>query len=108
MTYPWRRRALIVLALLAAGALLVPALAYLVGASLVGPYEGERGFAGYLGTILAAAWRGDSTALILVLSPVCLVAVWRLAWLAVRRPAGGREHAREYIRSAEKDELSNQ
>ena len=106
MSYPWRRRLMTAVALLVTGALVVPALAYFVGVNLVGPYEGESGFAGYLATILTAAWHGDRTALIIVLTPIVLAIVWRLAVWAARRPADAGGHARKHIRSAEKDEIS--
>ncbi len=108
MSHPWRRRMLTVLALLVTGALLVPALAYFVGTGVVGPYEGEGGFAGYLGTILGAAWRADRTALIIVLMPIGLAIIWWLALWAARRGTAGARRERARIRSAENGEISTQ
>jgi len=97
VSHPWRRRALTVLALLLTGALVVPALAYFVGTVVVGPYEGAGGLAGYLGTILAAAGRGDRAALIIGLTPIGLAVIWRLALWSMRRTADDHSPARERI-----------
>ena len=61
---------------------MVPVVAYLVGGMAVGPYEGDGGLAGFLGSIYQSAGRGEQAALTLILSPVLIVSAWQLSlWL---------------------------
>ncbi len=78
----FRRRAALPLLLICLVAL-GPALAFAVG-SLLAPYEGDHGLAGFFGAIGADALRGEPVAWILLLSPTLVVALWwllfRLVW----------------------------
>ena len=56
--------------LILAGALLVPAIAYVAGKRLIGNYEGKLGFIDYADSIYAAASRGEVLAWLILLSPV--------------------------------------
>jgi len=77
-----RKRLTNLLALVVTGATIIPVGAYLVGSYVVGPYEGEYGLAGYLGSIYLAAWQGEKAALILLLAPILAVGAWMIAlWL---------------------------
>ena len=73
MTSPTRRRppfrVVSTLILVLSGFLMLPVLAFIVGQAVVGPYEGDGGFAGYLGTIVADIGRGKLGALALVTTP---------------------------------------
>lgn len=71
--------------LLAFGLFVLPLVVYLVGIEIVGPYEGEGGAFGLLGSILAAAARGDWSAWVLTLSPYIIVQLARLVVRVVRR-----------------------
>lgn len=75
--HPRRWRWALLLALLA-GALLLPAAAYVAGGALIGPYEGKRGLATYLGTLYHAAGQGRLPALLVLLGPAASMLVWRL------------------------------
>lgn len=67
------------------GALAAAGLSFAVG-SAMSPYEGEHGFAGFLGIVFGDALRGRPAALALLLSPAAVLAVWwGVAWLW-RRP----------------------
>jgi len=85
MTSLWKKRLTRFAALLVTGAVIIPVGAYLVGSVVVGPYEGENGLAGYLGTIYLAALGGERAALILILSPWLIVIVWKVGLQFVRR-----------------------
>lgn len=76
MTLPWKKRLIRIGALLLTGAIVVPAGAYIIGSTVIGPYEGNAGLAGYLGTIYLSAWRGERAALILILGPLLIVITW--------------------------------
>lgn len=76
-THRHRWRWALLLALLA-GALLLPAAAYVAGGALIGPYEGKRGLASYLGTLYRDAGQGRLPALLVLLGPAAAVLVWRL------------------------------
>ena len=56
----------------------VPVAVYLVGGLIVGPYEGEGGILGMVGTIYADALTGHLSAWVLLSSPLLLVAIWML------------------------------
>jgi hypothetical protein len=62
----------------AVGWVLLPVLAYLAGRQIIGPYEGTRGFASFIGNIYGAAGSGDALALVLVFAPTLLLAIWML------------------------------
>ena len=61
-----------------AGALLVPAFAYVAGKRLIGAYEGKLGFMDYADSIYAAASRGEALAWLLLLSPMLVWLIWYL------------------------------
>lgn len=54
----------------------VPAIVYWVGGLLAGPYKGENGLPGLMGAIYGDALSGEFSALLLLLSPALLVAIW--------------------------------
>ncbi len=56
--------------------LLVPPLVYMGGSVLVGPYEGEFGMIGMIGTIYADAARLKASAWIVLLAPLLLGLIW--------------------------------
>jgi hypothetical protein len=89
MTTLWKKRLMNILALLVTGAVILPVGAYLVGGYIVGPYEGNSGLAGYLGTIYLSAWRGEQAALTLILAPLLIVAVWLIGLRLYRRGRTG-------------------
>ena len=89
MIPPWKKTLIRIGALLVVGAVIVPIMAYLVGGTIVGPYEGNSGLAGYLGTIYLSTWHGERAALTLILSPLLIIAIWLTAlWLFRRSHAG--------------------
>jgi hypothetical protein len=71
--------------LLAFGLFVLPLVVYLVGIEIVGPYEGEGGAFGLLGSILAAVARGSWSAWVLALSPYIIVQLARIVVRVVRR-----------------------
>ena len=82
MTLLWKNRLKRTGALLLTGALFVPIAAYLIGSYIIGPYEGNGGLAGFLGTIYLSAGRGERAALVLILAPLLIVTVWQIGlWL---------------------------
>jgi hypothetical protein len=83
------------LASLPIGWLLLPILAYVAGRRIVGPYEGTRGLLSFLSTIYRAAIEGEALALILVLAPTLLLAIWGLHGGLRRWMIGRVEHAEE-------------
>ncbi|HJP38481.1 MAG TPA: hypothetical protein QF499_05020 [Gammaproteobacteria bacterium] len=86
MTQTRKKHLLNILALLVTGTVIIPLGAYLVGHYVVGPYEGDSGPAGYLGTIYLSALRGDITALGLILAPLQIAAIWAIGlWLYRRK-----------------------
>jgi len=91
MTSLWKKRLMNILALLVTGAVIIPVCAYLVGGYIVGPYEGNSGLAGYLGTIYLSAWRGERAALTLILAPMLIVAVWLIGLRLYRHDRTGGE-----------------
>ena len=60
----------------------VPVAVFLGGWWLAGPYEGDNGLFGMLGTLYGDALRGHPGALGLLFSPVLIVAIWHTAWQA--------------------------
>jgi len=58
---------------------IVPSIAYLTGAVLVGDYEGVFGILGFLGSLYRDALRFEPIAWFFILSPLMIVGVWRLA-----------------------------
>ena len=68
-----------------AGALLVPAAAYVAGKRLIGAYEGKLGFMDYADSIYAAAGRGELLAWLVLLSPLLVWLTWYLILCLWRR-----------------------
>ena len=64
---------------------IVEVVALFVGLFVIGPYEGEYGLAGYLGSIYLAAWQGKWTALVLILAPLLTVGAWLAGLWLYRR-----------------------
>lgn len=62
----------------------VPVLVYLFGSIVVGPYEGEGGLIGMMGSIYVDAITLQPSALVLLVSPLLLILVWKLS-LRLRR-----------------------
>jgi hypothetical protein len=54
----------------------VPVIIYIFGSLIVGPYMGEGGLLGMLGTIYLEALTGHLSALILLFSPAILITIW--------------------------------
>lgn len=79
------RRLLLFTLLGLAGALLVPAIAYVAGKRLIGSYEGKLGFIDYADSIYAAASRGEVLAWLILLSPMLVWLVWYLILRLQRR-----------------------
>ncbi|MCC5861064.1 MAG: hypothetical protein JJT93_04040 [Gammaproteobacteria bacterium] len=74
-----------VLVLLALGFVALPLAVYYVGSAFFGPYEGGTGGAGsFLGALFAALAAGDRGAWLLVLSPLLVITLLRLARGALR------------------------
>lgn len=72
------------LGLAVAGGLVVPIVSYMAGKRVIGAYEGKLGLSDYLGSIYAAAGRGEFLAWWMLLAPALVVGVWylvvRLGW----------------------------
>ena len=81
-----RRKLLVAVGVIVFSALLLPTAAYMVGAAVVGPYEGELGYFGYLGSILSDAWQGSGAAWLLLLAPMTVVGLWLAVVYYYRRP----------------------
>jgi len=71
--------------LLLLSCLLLPALAYLGGRVVVGPYEGSFGLLGYLGSVFGDALRGSWLAWVLLLAPAATVSLWGLIRKVTRK-----------------------
>ncbi len=69
----------ILLALALAGLVIVPVFAFIAGHLLAGPYKGEYGVLGYLGTIYTNLLAGEPAAILLVGSPALVMLTWYLA-----------------------------
>jgi hypothetical protein len=54
----------------------VPPAVYWTGGILVGPYEGEQGLPGLIGSIYSDALSGHLSALVLLASPLLFVGIW--------------------------------
>ena len=67
------------------GLILLPFVVYMVGAEIVGPYQGEGGALGLLTSVLVALAHGAWGAWILTLSPYLVVQLSRLGVHVVRR-----------------------
>jgi hypothetical protein len=81
------KEVLITLALLAFGLLGLPALVYVVGERVVGPYDGGAGLYDFYQGIGNALAEGKPGAWFLVLSPYLVIQLLRLTvWLQRRRP----------------------
>lgn len=83
---PGRRRLWVLGSLLLAGLLLLPALIYLAGLSLLGAYEGGS-FLGQYGSIYSGLAQGNWSAWIVVLGPTMLVILGRALLSGWRRSA---------------------
>ena len=86
---PARRTALTLAILCLAGALLAPVAVYLFGSTVMGPYEGDGGLAGFSASVFAAAVEGKAGALALVLTPAGLLLTWWLVFQLLRRTRSG-------------------
>ncbi len=74
------QESLVTLVLLALGALALPLSVYYVGTAFFGPYEGGTGSVGsFLGALFASLAVGDRGAWLLVLSPLLVITLLRLA-----------------------------
>ena len=82
-TLPWRREAVISLALILAGLILVPVAIWFVGKNVFGGYDGD-GFGGFYAELIARLGSGSAVAWFLVLSPLIGVIVIRLTIAAFR------------------------
>lgn len=71
-----RRLLLALMALLLAGGLLFPVIAYVAGKRIVGPYDGGRGLGAYLGNIYGGAAAGEWQALLLLTAPLLIAGLW--------------------------------
>ena len=67
---------LAVLALALTGGLVLPIAGYLAGKLTIGAYAGRLGLSDYLGSIYAAALRGELLAWWLLLTPALIAALW--------------------------------
>ena len=74
--------------LLALGLLALPVTAYLAAGQVVGPYEGPRGLASYLGAIYGDALSGHAPALIMLFSPCLIALLWVARFLALSQQNG--------------------
>lgn len=70
---------------IALGLLILPAIAYVAGGEVVGPYAGPRGLASYLGHIYQDAGRLRWLALIVLLAPALIAGVWMARSALLRR-----------------------
>ncbi len=67
---------LAMLALALTGGLVLPIAGYVAGKRTIGPYAGKLGLSDYLGSIYAAAFRGELLAWWLLLAPALIATVW--------------------------------
>ena len=80
------KEALIALGLIAFGLICLPGLVYFVGAQIIGEYE--LGILGLYEALADALASGSLAAWFLILSPLLVVQLWRLArWLRRHREA---------------------
>jgi hypothetical protein len=73
---------------LAFGWLMLPVLAYVLGRQVIGPYEGSRGLASYVGSIYSAVGQGQPLAIAMVFAPALLLGIWALQAYLRRTTAG--------------------
>jgi len=66
------------------GGLILPIASYMAGKRLIGAYEGKLGLSDYLGSLYAAAGRGELLAWWLLLAPALIATVWYLLMRVVR------------------------
>ena len=78
---------------LALGWLVLPVLAYIIGRQIIGPYEGSRGLASYVGSIFSAVAEGQALAIALVFAPALLLGIWALQGY-LRRTSGATDVGR--------------
>jgi hypothetical protein len=84
------REFLLTTGLLLVGLVGLPLAAFQVGGLVFGPYQGGTGGAGsFLDAFYAALGAGDGGAWLLVLSPLGVVTLIRVARAGLRRPARG-------------------
>jgi hypothetical protein len=83
-----RRELMLLLILLPAGLLLLPAAVYIVGSVIFGAFGGS-GFGGFFGMLMGELQRGEPAVWFLVLSPYIVWQLLRLTFGAVRA-AGNR------------------
>ena len=83
-----RRELILLLILLPAGLLLLPAAVYLVGSALFGTFGGD-GFGGFFGMLMGELRNGEPAVWFLILSPYIVWQLLRLTFGAVRA-AGNR------------------
>lgn len=55
---------------------IAPTIVFIAGFLLVGNYEGDSGFLGFLGAIYAAAISGSMSAWTVLLGPILAVVIW--------------------------------
>ena len=67
---------------------LVPVCVYGIGSLLLGPYEGDNGLPGFMGSLYGDALTGGLAAWLLLTSPLLLVAIWVLV-IRLRRVMPG-------------------
>lgn len=86
---------LLALGLAFTGCFVLPVASYMTGKRVIGPYEGKLGLSDYLGSIYAAAGRGEFLAWWLLLAPVLIAGTWYLLGRLARRLTGaaGRQDA---------------
>ena len=82
---------LAVLALALTGGLVLPIAGYLAGKRTIGAYAGRLGLSDYLGSIYAAAFRGELLAWWLLLTPALIAAVWYGLTRVSQRAGGSHE-----------------
>lgn len=78
------KESLLLLWLLFAGLVILPAFVYLIGSSLFGDYGGT-GFSAFYGTLHSELREGDLAVWFLVLSPYLIWQFLRLTWTVFRR-----------------------
>jgi hypothetical protein len=82
-----RTELLIAASLLVFGVAVLPALIFVVGITVVGPYEGENGLGSLYAGIIDGLGRPEPAAWVLVLGPYVAVQCLRLAFFRRRSPA---------------------
>ena len=84
---------LAVLVLTLTGGLVLPIAGYVAGKRWIGPYEGKLGLSDYLGSVYAAAGRGEFLAWWLLLTPALITVLWYVLWRLSRGAAGRGQQA---------------